>query len=97
MDSSSFCGNGTKDLIFLWNYDNGIYYKEFKPEMFIYLLICVDDIFIICKNKQKVSKLKEILKVEFEMKNSGEDKRILGIDLKRDIKNGILSGYIKKL
>lgn len=43
----------------------------------IYLLLYVDDILIASVNKSEIVKLKEQLNSEFEMKDLGEDKRIL--------------------
>jgi len=61
----------------------------------------VDDMLIACKDKKEISKLIQALRSEFEMKSLGVAKRILGIDIKRDRKKGILtlnqSGYLKKV
>lgn len=45
---------------------------------------------ITCKDKEDISKLTMYLKSEFEMKDLGEAKRILGINIKRDRKKGTL-------
>lgn len=82
------------------------WYKRFdelmlKGNQFIYLLIYVDDMLIACKDKGEISKLTITLKSEFEMKNLGAAKGILGIDIMRDRQKGILtlslSGYLKKV
>ena len=53
------------------------------------------------KDKKKVSKPKEILKKEFEMKDLRPATRILGMDITRDKENGILKlsleGYVKQV
>ena len=50
------------------------------------MLIYVDGMLLISKEKSKIDKLKEILNSEFDMKNMGEAKKILGINIKRDRK-----------
>jgi len=56
---------------------------------------------IACHDKGEIRKLTLDLKFKFEMKNLGVAKRILGIDIKRDRRNGTLtlsqSGYLKKI
>ena len=46
-----------------------------------YLLLNVDDILIAARNKTHVQKLKAELKKEFDMKNLGEAKKILGMEI----------------
>jgi hypothetical protein len=53
---------------------------------FIILVLYVDDMLIVAKNQSNVDKLKAQLSDEFWMKNLGKAKRILGMDIKRDIK-----------
>ena len=56
---------------------------------------------IACKDRGEIEKLKVILKSEFDMKDLGVTRRILGIDIIRDRKRGILKltpfGYLKKV
>ena len=56
---------------------------------------------VISKDLADISSLKNALKSEFEMKDLGAAKRILGIDIFRDRKRGILtlsqSKYIQKV
>ena len=65
------------------------------------MLLYVDDILIACKSKQEIVKLKTILKQEFEMKDLGYVRKILGMEITRDRKNRILTltqaGYLKKV
>ncbi|KAH9680375.1 Integrase catalytic domain-containing protein [Citrus sinensis] len=56
----------------------------------VYLLLYVDDILIAGKNLSDIEKLKNLLNGEFEMKDLGNAKRILGIDIVRDIAAGTL-------
>ena len=61
----------------------------------------MDDMLIMNKNKTEIDKLKRSLKLEFDMKDLGAAKRILGIDIVRERKKGTLaltqSLYIKKV
>ena len=60
----------------------------------------VDDMLIIC-DMVYINELKEALKTEFEMKDLRATKRILGIDIVRDKKKGVLllnqTRYIQKV
>jgi hypothetical protein len=65
-----------------------------------YLLLYVDDILIFSKAKSKIDKLKRKLSDEFEMKDLGKAKRILGIDIKRPRPGMIVlsqAAYLKKV
>ena len=81
--------------------DPGVYLKEKGAEESISLLLYVDDMLIAVKDKKKVSKLKEILKKEFEMKDLGPATRILGMDITIDREKGILKlsqeRYVKQV
>ena len=65
-------------------YDNCVYHKELFYGSFIYLLLYVDDMLIDCKNMSKINRLKTQLQREFEMKNLGAGKKILGMEIHRD-------------
>jgi hypothetical protein len=51
---------------------------------FIFLLLYVDDILIVAKSIVKVNKLKVLLSREFDMKDLGATKKILGMEICRD-------------
>ena len=72
------------------HYDNCAYFKFPSKAEFVILLLYVDDILIASNNKSKVEKLKSELSREFEMKDLGAAKRILGIEIKRDRKKKLL-------
>ncbi|CAA7043752.1 unnamed protein product [Microthlaspi erraticum] len=82
-------------------YDVCIYYKEHKDGEFVYLLLYVDDILIASRDKKLVEDLKKLLSSEFEMKDLGEAKKILGMEITRDRSKGILTvsqeGYLTKV
>ena len=64
--------------------DSCLYFKKTREEQRTYLLLYVDDMLIISKNKDTVLELKESLSATFEMKDLGPAKRILGMEIKRD-------------
>jgi hypothetical protein len=56
----------------------------------IYLLLYVDDMLIAAKDKSEIAKLKAQLNLEFEMKDLGAAKKILGVEIIRYRKSGML-------
>ena len=70
------------------SYDPCVYFKKIRESAFIYLLIYVDDMLIASSDKTEIHKLKLILNEEFDMKDLGAARRILGIDIIRDRKTG---------
>ena len=50
----------------------------------MYLLLYVDDMLIISKSKSLICKLKEKLSAEFEMKDLGNAKKIIGMQIDRN-------------
>ena len=82
------------------NYDSCVYLKTVNGSV-IYLLLYVDDMLIAAKDKSEIAKLKAQLSKEFEMKDLGAAKKILGIKIIRDRKSGKLylsqKGYIEKV
>ncbi|KAH9679844.1 hypothetical protein KPL71_026299 [Citrus sinensis] len=82
-------------------FDNCVYYGGLDRGGAIYLLLYVDDMLIASKQKSEVEKLKNLLKGEFEMKDLGSAKRILGMEIFRNRVAGTLflsqEKYIKKV
>jgi len=64
------------------HYDNCVYFKFPSKTEFVILLLYVDDILITSNSKGEVEKLKFELSREFEMKDLGVAKRMLGIEIK---------------
>ena len=58
---------------------------------YIYLLLYVDDMLIASKSRYAIDKLKKDLSSEFEMKDLGEAKKVLGMETERDRKSGKIS------
>lgn len=72
-------------------YDICVYFKEYEVNEHIYLLLYVDDILIASRSKTEVEKLKQTLGSEFEMKDLGDAKKILGMEITRDRERGTLT------
>ena len=64
-------------------YDPCVYYKKLTDGSITYLLLYVDDMLLAGKNFTKLNEIKEQLKNEFEMKDRGSAKRILGMKITR--------------
>ncbi|KAL4011721.1 hypothetical protein IC575_028783 [Cucumis melo] len=83
------------------SYDACVYWKLSQKGTYIYLLLYVDDMILVCKDYAEICELKRQLSNEFEMKDLDELKRILGMDVKRDRKKGLLTisqqSYVIKL
>lgn len=80
-------------------YDLCVYSKGSDLGNMAYLLLYIDDMLIASKGKKIVEKLKEVLSAEFEMKDLGPTKRILGGHNQRQEEGyiGIISSRLSKL
>ncbi|KAG8472960.1 hypothetical protein CXB51_035039 [Gossypium anomalum] len=81
--------------------DSCVYFKKNSNGSFVYLLLYVDDLLIAAKDKGEIRKVKAQVSEEFEMKDLGPAKKILGIEILRDRKASKLylsqKGYIEKV
>ena len=66
------------------SYNCCVYYKLLKDELCIYLLLYIDDMLIACKIREEIEDLKKILNSEFNTKNLGIVKKILGVEIDRN-------------
>ena len=68
---------------------------------YIFLLLYVDDMLIATKSMCEVDRLKDLLRKEFDMKDLGTTKKILGMEIHRDRESRKLwisqKNYIKKV
>ena len=82
-------------------YDHCVYLRKLQNGSYIYLLLYVDDMLIASKSQIEIEKLKTQLNREFEMKDLGEAKKILGMEISRDRKLGRLclsqKEYLRKV
>nr|GEY32492.1 hypothetical protein [Tanacetum cinerariifolium] len=83
------------------SYDICVYYRSYAPGEYIYILLYVDDMLIAYKSKAEIGSTKSLLKREFDMKDLGETKKILGMEIVKDRSRKILrvsqSGYVSKI
>ena len=75
-------------------HDCCIYVKDVDEDDALYLLLYVDDMFIVSRSTDAVNELKSALSSEFEMKDLDPVRKILGIFAK--IKAKIFSTYHKE-
>lgn len=66
--------------------DQCTFTKRFENGEFIILLLYVDDMLIIGQDMKKINKLKSELSRSFAMKDLGQAKQILGMEIKRERK-----------
>ena len=82
-------------------YDYCVYVKSLDDDSFIFLLLYVDDMLIATKSMIKVNKLKSLLSKEFDMKDLGAAKKILGMEIHKDRVSGRLwlsqHSYVKRV
>ena len=71
-------------------YDSCVYFRRLPDGSFIYLLLYVDDMLIAAKGVSEINRLKQQLSGEFEMKDLGAAKRILGMEISRNRVDGKL-------
>lgn len=69
-------------------HDQYVYTREDSNKGAVYLLLYVDDMLIASKSMSEVEKLKAELSSEFEMKDLGTARKILGMDIFRDRSSG---------
>jgi len=70
------------------NYDSCVYMMRRNEKVILYLLLYVDDILMASSDIQEIHKLKKKLNDELEMKDLGNAKRILDMDIMRDRNKG---------
>ncbi|KAG9458815.1 hypothetical protein H6P81_003323 [Aristolochia fimbriata] len=71
-------------------YDNCVYLRKLQDGSYIYLLLYVDDMLIAAKSEVEIDRLKAQFNKEFEMKDLGEAKKILGMEISRNRERGKL-------
>ena len=83
------------------HYNPCVYYNKLSTGEYIYLLLYVDDMLITSRSRSAIDALKRDLSSEFEMKDLGEARKVLGIEITRDRGIGRVSltqkGYLEKV
>ena len=64
-------------------YDSCVYIRTDGARAVTYLVLYVDDMLVAAASMEEINAIKEELKKEFEMKDLGEAKMILGMDILR--------------
>ena len=67
-----------------YEYNYCVYVKCLDDGLFIFLLLYIDDMFIAAKNQHDVIELKALLGKEFDIKDLGAVKKILGMEIHKD-------------
>ena len=65
------------------NFDSCVYFKQCDDESFLYLLLYIDDMLIAAKDRVEIDRVKVQLGKEFEIKDLGTVKKILGMEISR--------------
>lgn len=65
-------------------FDNYVYHRKLSDGSFVDLLLYIDDMLVAAKNISEINKLKAQLNSEFEMKDLGVVKKILGMKIHMD-------------
>ena len=65
-------------------YNHCVYLHNLPDGSYIYLLLYLDDMLIAAKSQVEIDRLKAQMSKEFEMKDLGEAKKILGMEISRD-------------
>ena len=65
-------------------YDCCVYVRILENGSYIFLLLYVDNMLIAAKSMCEVNRLKSLLHKEFEMKDLGAAKKILGMEIRKD-------------
>ena len=71
-------------------HDYCLYRREDENDV-IYIILFVDDLLICCKDKEKIRYIKGLLSSKFKMKDMGEVKNYLGINIDYNYTNGIMT------
>ena len=69
-----------------WHVDHCCYIKRYDNR-YIILLLYVDDMLVAGSSMDEINNLKDMLSREFEMKNLGAGKQIIGLRITRERKN----------
>jgi hypothetical protein len=87
--------NTIRKFRFKENLEDNYVYTKFKNGKYIFLILYVDDILLASSNVNLLLETKKFLSLNFDMKDLGEASFILGIEIHRDRRKGVL-GLLKK-
>jgi hypothetical protein len=82
-------------------YDHCVYFKKLNNDIFIILVLYVDDIILASKSITEINRLKAQMARMFDMKDLGATRQILGMKIFKDRGNGKLwlsqQKYVEKI
>jgi hypothetical protein len=91
----------TKRFGFELNIEDNCVYAKFKNGKYVFLILYVDDILLASKDVSQLRETTKFLSSNFDMKDLGEASYVLGIEIRRDIKNRVLGlsqkTYLEKI
>ena len=67
-----------------YEFDPCVYVQSLEDGSRVFILLYVDDMLIACKSRKVVQDLKASLSREFEMKDLGPARKILGMEIFKD-------------
>jgi hypothetical protein len=73
------------------DYVSYVYFSKLLNGSFMYLLLYAYDLLIVSKNMSEINSLKDQLSSEFEMKDLDATKKILDMEIHRDLEKLYLS------
>jgi hypothetical protein len=79
-----------KKFDFKENVGGNCIYAKFKNRKFIFLILYVDDILLASSDVNLLLETKKFLSSNFDMKDLGEALFVLGIEIHRDRRKGVL-------
>jgi hypothetical protein len=83
------------------NEEDNCIYAKFRNMKFIFLILYVDDILLASSDVRLLLETKRFLSSDFDMKDLGEASFVLGIEIYRDRRNGVLGlsrkAYLEKV
>jgi hypothetical protein len=90
-----------KKFSFKENEEDNCIYAKFKNRKFIFHILYVDDILLASSDVNLLLETKKLLSSNFYMKDLGEASFVLGIEIHRDRRKGVLGQsqktYLKKV
>jgi hypothetical protein len=90
-----------KNFGFKANVEDNCVYTKFKNGKYIFLVLYVDDILLASNDMSLLQETKRFLSSKFEMKDLGEASYVLGIEIHRDRRKGVLGlsqkAYIERV
>jgi hypothetical protein len=83
------------------NKENNCIYANFKNGKFIFLILYVDDILLVSSDVDLLREIKKFLSSKYDMKDLDEASFVLGVEIHRDRRNGVLTlsqkAYLEKI